>query len=93
MGFPLISILSAFASRGEGKPELTVVYDMNDYPATARCSSCGEEMPARHRWINPSAENLVWFADQFKLHVEQRHTGRRAERSKDRGCMRGTEAA
>ena len=55
------------------KPELKVVRDLNDYPATARCSSCGEEMPARQRWINSAAENLAWFADQFRMHLEHEH--------------------
>ena len=61
------------------KPELIVVHDINDYPATARCSSCGEAMPVRQSWITSSTDNLVWFADQFSLHVEQQHPGRRAE--------------
>jgi RNA polymerase-binding transcription factor DksA len=93
MGLELISKMSADNSRTERKPELTVVYDMNDYPGAARCSSCGKEMPARRRWINPSAENLAWFADQFKLHVEQRHPSWRAESLKDQGLFRGAEAA
>jgi hypothetical protein len=57
------------------KPELTVVYDEYDYPATARCSSCGKEMPLRQRWITSSAQNLDWFAEQFRLHVEEEHPG------------------
>jgi len=55
------------------KPKLTVVRDINDYPATAKCSICGEEMPARRRWINSSADNLAWFAEQFRIHVEREH--------------------
>jgi hypothetical protein len=60
-------------SKMDKTPQLIVSRDMNDYPATARCSSCGEQMPERQRWINSSAENLAWFVDQFALHVEQVH--------------------
>jgi hypothetical protein len=55
------------------KPELIIVHDMDDYPAAARCSTCGKEMALSQRWINSSAENLVWFAEQFKLHLVQEH--------------------
>jgi hypothetical protein len=78
MALELNSNLSADSSRTKKKPELTILYDINDYPATAKCSSCGDEMPVRERWINPSAENLAWFTDQFKLHVEQQHPGWKA---------------
>jgi hypothetical protein len=57
----------------EKAPELIVIRDMNDYPATARCSSCGKMMPVRQRWITSAADNLAWFADQFRLHVENKH--------------------
>jgi len=55
------------------KPELTILHDMYDYPETAKCSSCGQAMPARQRWINSSADNLAWFAVQFGLHLEKEH--------------------
>jgi hypothetical protein len=55
------------------KPELLIVYDEYDYPATARCSSCGKAMPVRQSWITSSTDNLIWFADQFRLHVEKQH--------------------
>ena len=61
------------------KPELTVIHDVYDYPATARCSSCGRVMPVRQRWITSSTDNLLWFADQFRLHVAQEHPEWRAE--------------
>jgi hypothetical protein len=57
------------------KPELTVVRDEYDYPAIARCSSCGKALPVSQRWITSSADNLRWFADQFRLHVEYEHPG------------------
>jgi hypothetical protein len=55
------------------KPKLTVIRDINDYPAAAKCSACGEEMPLRGRWITSAAQNLVWFEDQFRTHVEREH--------------------
>jgi hypothetical protein len=93
MALELKPILSVDHSRTERKPGLTVVFDMNDYPAAARCSACGEQMPVRLRWINPSAQNLAWFVDRFQLHVEQEHPGWRAESLKDQGLFRGAKAA
>ena len=55
------------------KPELNVIHDVYDYPATARCSSCGKTMPTCRRWIISSADNLTWFTAQFRLHVEEDH--------------------
>ena len=75
-----------------GMPELIVIRDMNDYPATARCSCCGEAMPVRERWITSSAENLAWFADQFRLHLENEHFGW-SEALRESERLRGTEAA
>jgi hypothetical protein len=74
-----------------GKAELIVFRDMNDYPATARCSSCGKAMPVRQRWITTSADNLLWFADQFKLHVEKEHPGWSGA-VKEPGRLKDTEA-
>jgi len=73
-------------------PELIVIRDLNDYPATARCSSCGTAMPERQRWITSSAENLAWFADQFRLHVEKEHPAW-SEALKEPERLAGTEAA
>jgi len=53
------------------KPELTIIHDMDDYPAVARCSTCGKEMALHQRWITSSKENVVWFADQFRLHLAE----------------------
>jgi hypothetical protein len=52
------------------KPELVIIYDLNDYPVSARCSACGAVMPQRQEWITSAAENLEWFANQFRLHLE-----------------------
>jgi len=74
------------------KPELTVVYDEYDYPATARCSSCGKAMPSRQRWITSAADNLTWFAEQFTLHIEKDHRGWR-DAVESPGRSRDNEAA
>jgi hypothetical protein len=50
-------------------PELVITYDLNDYPVSARCSTCGAVMPQRQKWITSAAENLEWFANQFRLHL------------------------
>jgi hypothetical protein len=31
-------------------------------------------MPRRQRWVNSASDNLAWFADQFRFHVEQEHS-------------------
>lgn len=70
------------------KPELKIISDMNDYPARAVCTCCGEQMPARRSWITSAADNLKWFADQFRHHVEQEHTGWKADSWKDRARLK-----
>lgn len=74
MASKLIFRSSIKPSNSPAAPKLTVIHDMNDYPATAKCSSCGKEMPRRQRWFMSAAENLAWFADQFRFHVEQEHS-------------------
>jgi hypothetical protein len=74
MATKLIFRSSVKPSHSQTTPKLNVIHDMNDYPAAARCSLCGKEMPRRQRWIMSSAENLAWFADQFRFHVEQEHS-------------------
>jgi len=70
------------------KPELKIISDMNDYPARAVYTCCGTEMPARRNWITSAADNLKWFADQFRHHVEQEHTGWKADSWKDRARLK-----
>ena len=60
---------------GHGRtPEMTILNDMDDYPAIARCSCCGAVMPTRQKWFHSAADNLAWFADQFRLHLVQEHS-------------------
>jgi hypothetical protein len=79
------------------KPELEIIRDLNNCPTQAICSCCGEEMPVPRSWITSAADNLKWFADQFRHHVEREHTGWKADswkdrtRSKDRNEKRLTE--
>jgi len=68
-------LVDAYTLRMVEKPELTIVRDMDDYPAIARCSTCGKEMALRQRWFTSAAENLTWFGDQFRLHLAQEHSG------------------
>jgi len=68
------SLVDAYTLPMAEKPELTIVHDMDDYPATARCSTCGREMALRQRWFTSAAENLAWFGDRFRLHLEQEHS-------------------
>ena len=68
------SLVDAYTLRMVEKPELTIVRDMDDYPAIARCSTCGKEMALRQRWFTSAQENLAWFGDRFRLHLEQEHS-------------------
>jgi hypothetical protein len=70
------------------KPELKIICDLNDCPTRAICSCCGEEMPARRGWFTSAADNLKWFADQFRHHVELEHTGWKARSWKDRARLK-----
>jgi hypothetical protein len=74
------------------KPELIVVRDEYDYPANARCSSCRKAMPVSEKWITSAADNLAWFADQFRLHVEKEHPGWSGS-LKEPGQLKDTAAA
>jgi NMD protein affecting ribosome stability and mRNA decay len=74
------------------KPELLIVHDEYDYPANARCSSCGKAMPLRQSWITSSTDNLIWFAEQFRLHVETEHPDW-IESLNSPGQLRNSEAA
>jgi hypothetical protein len=52
---------------------LTITYDRNRYPVTARCSACQEQMRQGPTRATTSADNAKWFAEQFKIHVGQKH--------------------
>jgi hypothetical protein len=57
----------------KSKPELSVCYDRDHYPASATCSACGEEIPKDEPRITFSPKNIKWFADQFKRHLVRMH--------------------
>jgi hypothetical protein len=54
-------------------PTLRITYDANSFPASARCSACGEEMAKREPRSPAIGENLRWFKTQFDLHKTNKH--------------------
>jgi hypothetical protein len=52
---------------------LRIVYDAKGFPASAKCSACGEEMPKGELRSPTIGENLRWFKAQFDLHRKQKH--------------------
>jgi hypothetical protein len=54
-------------------PTLRIIYDANSFPASAKCSACGEEMPKREPGSLTIGENLRWFKTQFDLHKAHKH--------------------
>jgi hypothetical protein len=49
------------------RPELTIFYDADNLPASAKCSACGEGMPTAYP-RTASAEIIEWFAAHFEIH-------------------------
>jgi hypothetical protein len=54
-------------------PTLRIIYDANSFPASAKCSACGEEMAKREPRSSAIGENLRWFKTQFDLHKAHKH--------------------
>jgi hypothetical protein len=54
-------------------PVLQTRYDENGIPISAKCSTCGEQMPQGVPRITNPIDNVEWFATQFSLHVAQSH--------------------
>ncbi len=54
-------------------PELQMKYDENSIPVSAKCSTCGVQMPQCVPRITNPIDNVEWFAAQFGLHVAQSH--------------------
>ena len=88
MAMVLIFNLSAIPLPRTRKPELRIIRDRSDYPVRAICSCCGQEMPACRGWIASAAGSLQWFSDQFRHHVEQEHTGWKADSWKNRARLK-----
>jgi hypothetical protein len=54
-------------------PKLKITYDAKNFPASAKCSACGEEMPRGEVRTAFKGEKLKWLKDQFDLHKTKRH--------------------
>jgi hypothetical protein len=50
-------------------------------------------MPLRGRWITSSPQNMVWFEDQFRIHVEEEHPAWAPQAVRDHGQLIENEAA
>jgi hypothetical protein len=55
------------------QPELKISCHQDGFPKDGTCSACGETMPQGHAKAAVSKENVTWLAEQFKLHVEEKH--------------------
>jgi hypothetical protein len=55
------------------KAELIVDYGANQFPASAKCSLCGEEMSQSEPRLASIGETIQWFAGQFTAQMEQKH--------------------
>jgi hypothetical protein len=55
------------------RPTLKIVYDANNFPVSAKCFACSEEMPQGEPRITSKEENRKWFKAQFDLHKKQKH--------------------
>jgi hypothetical protein len=54
-------------------PTLRLIYDAKNFPASANCTACGEEMPGGELRTVFIGEKLRWFKAQFDLHRKQKH--------------------
>jgi hypothetical protein len=52
---------------------MTIAYDGDTYPASAKCGACGEWMPQVIRLIISSMDQIKWFTAQSKLHMKRKH--------------------
>jgi ribosomal protein L24E len=55
------------------QPELKISCHQDGFPKDRTCSACGEMMPPGHAKVTVSKENVTCLAEQFKLHVEEKH--------------------
>jgi hypothetical protein len=56
----------------ENNAELTILYDANNQPTSARCSACRELMPTTNQRTT-SVEIINWFAVHFEIHKRHKH--------------------
>ncbi|MGA2849428.1 MAG: hypothetical protein ABSE46_10555 [Terracidiphilus sp.] len=53
-------------------PELTIIYNANHHPISAKCSACGEVFP-EVEVDGTSAENIERFVARFNIHKLEKH--------------------
>lgn len=54
-------------------PALRLIYDLKNFPISANCTACGEEMPRGEVLTAFIGEKRRWFSAQFDLHRQQKH--------------------
>ena len=54
-------------------PALRLIYDVKNFPTSANCTACGEEMPRGELRTAFIGEKRRWFKAQFDLHRVQAH--------------------
>jgi hypothetical protein len=55
-------------------PTLKITYDSDNFPVSARCSACGQEMPEGDLRRTFKRGNLEWFKVHFDLHRKLKHS-------------------
>ena len=54
-------------------PALRLIYDVTNFPTSADCTACGEEMPRGELRTAFIGEKRRWFKAQFDLHQKKKH--------------------
>lgn len=55
------------------KTELAFSYDQRMQPVSAKCSLCGEGMPAPSSELSAPGDVVLWLAQQFIEHKKLKH--------------------
>jgi hypothetical protein len=50
------------------KPELAFTYDADMQPISAKCSACGEQMPAPPPNTRDAVDAIIWLSRHFLQH-------------------------
>ena len=56
------------------KTELAFSYDQRMRPVSAKCSLCGEGMPAPASELSAPADIVFWLAQKFVEHKKLKHS-------------------
>ena len=65
-------------------PTLRLIYDAKNFPASANCTACGEDMPGGDLRTAFIGEKLRWFKDQFNIHRKQKRPPEDVNQSAER---------